>query len=479
VGAPARELNLSIFTTNPAWIVPSSFRDASVRVPHLRLVSEFAQLPDFGYSLADWASQFLTCPVQPGADVVSCHNLEHHMGAINSNHFPPQSQNFYRHYHELALAKAADCAFMRDAVGARTQEFFGFLLECDSEALILEAVGQHYLQDAWSSGHMWERWGSPELSELPGKTKGSSSGVLSGLVVGAVAGAIHGSEVMLHVPDAMCSEDDDVQFYSGGSAHQGIGDLYLDEFLSDGDFAAQRDGLLGCAASSVSQVYAASSHVADPSYTNYVGAPGNCFEQRATNAAMLAGFGNIKAVSGLVAIVLMKTAVPEASSAEVALAEAGLNLDLALVADQLKRYTLDNPQGTEAASGGLLPLLDMKHNGAYPAATAQTPASYVDARLQWPVKADGPSSAAETPPRLFNRAHAQQWCTELREANLEELRNAARAGGPGSVKHALCVEYAQRHARRRAPDPQDPAACLDKSLVPMRPSNLSHRSASS
>ena len=44
--------------------------------------------------------------------------------------------------------------------------------EIDNESFIesvvrhvLEAVGQHFLQDAWSMGHMWERWGGPEFGQ--------------------------------------------------------------------------------------------------------------------------------------------------------------------------------------------------------------------------------------------------------------------------------------------------------------------------
>jgi hypothetical protein len=31
------------------------------------------------------------------------------------------------------------------------------LMACETEAKVLEAIGQHYLQDAWSMGHLWER----------------------------------------------------------------------------------------------------------------------------------------------------------------------------------------------------------------------------------------------------------------------------------------------------------------------------------
>ncbi len=30
-------------------------------------------------------------------------------------------------------------------------------MACETEAKVLEAIGQHYLQDAWSMGHLWER----------------------------------------------------------------------------------------------------------------------------------------------------------------------------------------------------------------------------------------------------------------------------------------------------------------------------------
>ncbi len=67
--------------------------------------------------------------------------------------------------------------------------FGDFLKDCEIESLSIESVAQHFLQDAWSEGHMWERWGSCEISdfrplpqcvrEVDGPTTNSSFGTCS------------------------------------------------------------------------------------------------------------------------------------------------------------------------------------------------------------------------------------------------------------------------------------------------------------
>ena len=84
------------------------------------------------------------------------------MGAVNSNHFLPQAYDAYRHYHELAMQHAKTCQEASEAMSPENRAFHRESLRaCERMALTYEAFGQHFLQDAWSMGHMWERWGSP------------------------------------------------------------------------------------------------------------------------------------------------------------------------------------------------------------------------------------------------------------------------------------------------------------------------------
>ncbi|MBK6845937.1 MAG: hypothetical protein IPG88_27330 [Gemmatimonadetes bacterium] len=94
------------------------------------------------------------------------------MGAVNSHHFPPQSDQWAAYYHELAMTRAGQCRAQRASIWndepedrreATDARLAGFFRACEVEALAYEAVGQHYLQDSWSAGHMWQRWGSTAL----------------------------------------------------------------------------------------------------------------------------------------------------------------------------------------------------------------------------------------------------------------------------------------------------------------------------
>lgn len=159
-------------------------------------IPEFSQLPDFSYALWDWVNGHETCPLT--ADDVSaanCHSFTSHMGAVNSNHFLPQASFFYRYYHQLAATRATDCRTMGAALGPELARFREYVLECEAEALSLEAIAQHFLQDAWSGGHMWMRWGSPDLTDYPsfaGAPRRSTA-----LFVAAVSGLIHGSRAVM------------------------------------------------------------------------------------------------------------------------------------------------------------------------------------------------------------------------------------------------------------------------------------------
>jgi len=281
-------------------------------------LDEFAQLPDFSFGLWDWARGNETCPLEslvaPFDTHQQCHTFKSHMGAINSNHFPPQSDQWAAHYHQLAMTRASQCRTQRASIwvaepmarraatDARLAEYFR---ACEVEALAYEAIGQHFLQDSWSAGHMWQRWGSTTLQHFPATTskgtddediKWNENAGLRRLVIAEItavsAGTIHGSDGPLFekvfklygpfekwlnklpLQDRMCFPDAKVIANHNGEELQVVGDLHLHDavggppdhlaispwsplvFYDVAKLAGQAKKLLTCAAGSVGAVYA-------------------------------------------------------------------------------------------------------------------------------------------------------------------------------------------------------------------------------
>jgi len=164
---------------------------ASGAVTRAFSLDELAQLPDMSYSVWDWARGNEVCPLGPIPGIigdydgpVKCHQLAKHMGGVNANHFPPQSDKWFSYYHRLAMTRAKQCTQTRIDVWnkplpgtsavfddqrrrARDASFASYFQACEVEALTYEAVAQHFLQDSWSAGHMWQRWGSADLGKFP------------------------------------------------------------------------------------------------------------------------------------------------------------------------------------------------------------------------------------------------------------------------------------------------------------------------
>ncbi|MEZ4300632.1 MAG: hypothetical protein R3B70_37190 [Polyangiaceae bacterium] len=225
------------------------------------------------------------------------------MGATNSNHFPPQSDNWFAHYHArphpsrgvYRPEKRHPGGSSHTEQAARDARFASFFRACEVEALTHEAVAQHYLQDSWSAGHMWERWGTTTLDAFPevlATGAGSADATWNGLdtrfrkllvaeMVAISAGTIHGSDPLFFetVPggftlhDALCYPTEEVKAVKGGSIYNVVGDSVFARrdrrparprrHLAHGPPLRrerplqQSQGLLNCAAGSVGQVYTA------------------------------------------------------------------------------------------------------------------------------------------------------------------------------------------------------------------------------
>lgn len=477
---------------------PSAFTDAARVQNRAFTVDEFAMLPDFSYSLFDWASGNETCPVGGHAsdDVVACHALFGHMGASNANHFPPQSGQWYRRLHAMAVERAGQCATLRRSVAGADapseRRFAAHWRECEAEALVLEAVGQHYMQDNWSAGHSWERWGASDVSHFspvfdpiitPFLTPATAQ-VYHGMIVGAVAGMIHGMEPGLGAayPDAMCFPHDDIVLgRAGGARIRAGGDDHLGDVLGGiSALGAQRDQLVACSAAGIREVYAALG--ASPSF----GALGasrpvagvsaaipsspfapECEPYRATNQAFSHGLGidrrlpvvgvTFIPVEALLTAFNLATnlLLPRPVAALLDVEVAQLTYDLTKLALMTRLAAAMDPELTYASSlqgtgEGPYTLLGVLPNRQYTVAAAGPGAlaSYQDPALPWPATSDAETpdatDRATTLARTFHRAHAADLCSSTTMADLEALRLHAPTD---ETRCEACVEVVSRHLR--------------------------------
>ena len=314
---------------------------------------------------------------------------------------------------------------------------------------------------------MWERWGSPDPAAFPDPIASIAVAMASGLIHGArgVLQEYMSSPVSPYrdVPDALCAPSAGVLWRSPGmlAPALGLGDLYY-PLLTDPvePYGLQAERLFSCAAAGMRDVYAAAGEQhgpmapLDPVLRPLDPLSDECFAQRATNRAMQTG----------AALELVKNdGTPErialdgdlATALVIAGAEGGLpsetmqeryRLDMANALFRIRVGAEVDPDGVEAASGRLPPLLGVLPNGAY---VTSPPAPYVDPALPWPA-GDLRTLALE---RTFHRAHAPEWCMAMgrREGlGLSSLRSRAQSDLPPEERAAaiaLCAELAARHLR--------------------------------
>lgn len=447
-------------------------------------VQAMANLPDNSYTLWDWASGNERCPPDPGnANAVDCHNYETHIGWLNANHMLPQSQRFYEHLHRLALDRAKECKVMHDELApADRARFDPLLLACEKEALVLEAVGHHYLQDSWSMGHMWERWGGVEIGDFSGNRP-------LGFAVAAFTGTIHGAGAMIPLglaDDPMCAPHADDNYVDDPDAvpreHPGVGDVYLETFLFQpgGPWAPQRRALFGCAVDGVRAVYGATAQVHGamqaPQAAEIDGSRRvtdlTCWRPRATNKAIATGCGihfgvypsQVEVLSGAVGGAVIAGILPLALSS--VLAEVVADVEI-LPIDQATRFAADAAyactlaaahalipgiaEQTNLAEGGLPSLVGVRPNSFYARGNAFStplvpPATYADPALPWELDAATARDEKEALNLTFADAHAADRCRTFGEADLNVYRSeveVAQEGGEPQVLEARCSQCAQ------------------------------------
>lgn len=425
-------------------------------------VGELAQLPDFSYALWDWASGHEQCPLADVSDPQLCHDFAAHMGPVNSNHFAPQSQGFYARYHARALARAAECKAMSTALASASGRFAAYEKACELEALMLEAVGHHFLQDAWSMGHMWQRWGSANLSDFPGATLDEKRD--RAVLVALVSGFIHGARGVLQqlpgwttfdVNDAMCAPWPDVRFaMTDGTIAPAVGDDYLASM-----YPIQEKTFYDCATSGMLEVYRATGMAHGPAnpeagLTNVDPAGERCFGQRATNAAIVRGMAIHLKLALLAQTDIPLDArfsswmIPQVARAtgKVPVAKKTKNdfrMSLMRVTTRARLVAKDDPNGTTLAQGGMGDFMGILPNGQY-----TNDATYEDPPLPW--RPNG-SAREATLARAFHEAHAADWCAATGDAALSALKaHAADATLDAAGRTAACdacAELAKRHLR--------------------------------
>lgn len=163
--------------------------------------ARFAGLPDYSYGLADWLNKNLTCPIGgPPGYTRYCHDFTGWLGSLNSVHFGSQATWMYARYHTLALERAERARVMREQMTPEERlAHADALREAEHQALVYEGYAQHFLQDRWAIGHMWERWDGPDRTQIDGRS------MLASIAIGGVAGLIHGAESVTGQADPMSS----------------------------------------------------------------------------------------------------------------------------------------------------------------------------------------------------------------------------------------------------------------------------------
>jgi hypothetical protein len=446
-------------------------------------VGMFANLPDVSYSLSDWAMGNERCPLDYEGIPTSterCFAFQGWMGGLNSTHFPPQSHGAWSWYHQLALETGARCVEMVEAMDGLNYDSgseYGALLdefaaECETEALIFEAIAHHYLQDAWSSGHIWQRWGSPDPADWRAYEEVCDScGVWHALAVGSMSGIIHGHTSVTGIPDPLCSPHPDVVFVPGGATAADGGNIVGDYNIADMT-AEQITHLRACTRGSLDEV----ARVLEPIGQIGVADGGNpaptqedCFDQRVTNEGYVVGlFATLGAdpeevVSTIRWLGRLSFILPPEVELAGQLFIEGLSrvfaeeaTALAILSDASRWRSLHDPDGTDLAEGELhteegtvdMRFLGMSRNGWYTPGMDEgllvfDPPADVIAGTTEPAN-DKQAEDAEALRGTFHRAHADYWCENFdadsddEDSDLSELRASCQQSSDPWARTAAC-----------------------------------------
>jgi hypothetical protein len=256
---------------------PQGPSQMKVFAPRAVALPEVSDLPDWSHSLSEFALGNEHCLPHNVArttreDVDMCHGFRKgHQGSINANHWPPLHQAAYIRFHGLAQQLANRCRIMESRapvepspVAARMRVL---VKACQRESLAMEAYAAHFLEDAFATGHMFMRWGSPMFGPNQVDRLRQSIGAI-------IVGTIHGARAVTHNHDRAnmpgprdpVSGDGRVEYVTSASStrYPGGGDMYLRPCLenapgwnvSEGqNLTAQYQRMLTCVARGFRDVY--------------------------------------------------------------------------------------------------------------------------------------------------------------------------------------------------------------------------------
>jgi hypothetical protein len=524
---PTLETAMPDLAAEPYTLIPRDPASATRLRARFFIPTQFAELPDFSYSLHDWWTGNETCPPNGTGNPMGvgandeCYLFGGWMGTLNSTHFPPQSNRMWDHYHTLAMGIGGQCQSYAAAMGYPPNQagpvpaylqntldcgadglcpgdagysvwdigegdgIDDFLQQCQIVQLMLESVGQHFFQDTWSAGHMWQRWGGPTPTQIPNLSRG--------LAVAMTSGMIHGSKAVTTINDRMCAGSefryawgaglggsillpDDGPAYTGFSEYEAVGDLFLADLNAGGGWiftaglprywntSYQNTTMYDCLEKSVRETYIAGARIYGPeqSWSSTIGnvRSGLCHDARANNERMYDGSHlDIAATSlDINSTVVWGTIVAKSGLG----AGDALSLKAQLTAIDTKLWlgSIADPSGFDASTntqkwsmGTLLGLSDNANpvNNVLP--------GYADPPAPW----DGLDAAGAADSReeelitAFHRAFSPAWCDRDRMGfdDMNDLRRRCQGLGTYSgldpqakeTSCQLCEEFSARHIR--------------------------------
>lgn len=431
-----------------------------VDYPYLRSMCEFAELPDFFFSINDYYSEgHAPCPA--GLDPANCHAFSE-LSLLNSTHFGDQARRMYLAYHSLAVNIARGCVEETERSYAelgvtpfpewiKLPHRWG-VSSCDALALMYEGVALHYLQDRWSSGHMWQRWGAPTMQMYGGQGKSLAQ------EVALVSGLQHGADAVLHqlsrdTRDAMCAPDGRYRWGVADSSErwEAVGDTYIKSLFNEARYATQRDWLIKCSVASIEEVYRAGSGSALGDIArSEVFDTEHCLGPYATNASMAHGFG----ISGL-----------EGDDEQIAIHEVAkfgwawgptLGLSAGFVDGytnlgfQLAAAAMAAPDGLDLAQGTTMPdFLGIKPGNAY---ANLLPAAYHDQQIPIADASVATGASSRDGSNSYSYVLNQHWYQFPREKCwahtaevIDALRTQCTAEHPAGVLDSMGFAMANPH----------------------------------
>jgi len=232
----------------------------------LPALSMWAGLPDFNYTVYDWINKSMRCPALPldADEYARCHEYRAWLGAaLNSTHMGDLSVQVYGRHHAIAVRQAERAAELRALLrtGGRGGQLppgdrwhSEYVREAEVMALSYETVGQHFMQDRWSIGHMISRWGGGSYADLAGDSRGGRPTLGRVTSYGTITGIVHGSLAVFGTPDPLCSPFIDYNLVGDDratpmtwrysvtnpwyadptrSVQRGVGDYYFQDVVDD------------------------------------------------------------------------------------------------------------------------------------------------------------------------------------------------------------------------------------------------------